>query len=95
MYATLSVTFDGMQCESYLSIISTTSCEAINEATPMGMNTMVTIKNAEITALGVRIGLHAGSSCWVNFESERKKKRWKSETTRDINTIVDKSKYAV
>ena len=26
-----------------------TSCEAINEATPMGMNTMVTIKNAEIT----------------------------------------------
>lgn len=29
---------------------------------------MVTIKNAEITALGVRIGLHAGSSCCVNFE---------------------------
>lgn len=24
--------------------------------------------NAEITHLGVRIGLQAGSSCWVNFE---------------------------
>jgi len=24
-----------------------------------------------VTARGVRIGLHAGSSCWVNFESEK------------------------
>lgn len=71
MYATLSVQFDGTHAASYLSTISTTSREAISEATPIGMNTMVTIKNAEITACGVRIGLHAGNSCCVNFESER------------------------
>lgn len=34
----------------------------------MGMKTMLTSINAEITHLGVRIGLQAGSSCWVNFE---------------------------
>lgn len=34
----------------------------------MGMKTMLTSINAEITHRGVRIGLQAGSSCWVNFE---------------------------
>lgn len=27
--------------------------------------------SSSVTARGVRIGLHAGSSCWVNFESRR------------------------
>ena len=34
----------------------------------MGIKTMLTSMNAEITHLGVRIGLQAGSSCWVNLE---------------------------
>lgn len=34
----------------------------------MGMKTMLTSIKAEITHLGVRIGLQAGSSCCVNLE---------------------------
>jgi hypothetical protein len=49
-------------------MISTTSREANKEATPIGTNTTVTSKNVDMTHFGVKIGLHAGSSCWVNFE---------------------------
>ena len=30
------------------------------------------------THLGVRIGLHAGSSCWVNLESGKEFHKWKT-----------------
>uniref|UniRef100_A0A2P2LZW0 Uncharacterized protein MANES_03G079600 n=1 Tax=Rhizophora mucronata TaxID=61149 RepID=A0A2P2LZW0_RHIMU len=69
IYPTLSVLFcGGMHTVSYRSTISTTSREANKAATPMGMKTMLTSMNAEMTHFGVRIGLQAGSSCCVNLE---------------------------
>jgi hypothetical protein len=34
----------------------------------MGIKTTLTSKKVEITHFGVSMGLHAGSSCWVNLE---------------------------
>lgn len=66
--ASSSLTFEEMQTSSYLSTISTTSSDADKEERPIGMKVMPIKMKVDITSPGVRIGLHAGSSCWVNLE---------------------------